>query len=277
MSRENEPSVPPEVLAHYETYAEETRLQLGSGNLEFERTKDIFQRVLPPPPSCVIDIGGAAGVYSLWLAGLGYEVHLVDVTPRLIEEARKRSAAAASPLASITLGDARKLSQTDCSCDAVLVMGPLYHLQEAEDRATALSEAFRVVRAGGTIAAAAVSRYASALDGMTRKFTLDPRFVKIRDRGLADGRHINDTDNLNYFTTAYFHRPEDLRAEIETAGFHDVTVFGVEGPGWLMQDFDARWNDEFLRRDLLDVARALERERSIVGASAHLLGVGRRT
>ena len=54
---------------------------------------------------------------------------------------------------------------------------------------------------------------------MARKLTLDPRFVRIRDRGLVDGRHINDTDNTTCFTTAYFHRPEDLRAELEDAGF----------------------------------------------------------
>src|SRR5262245_13595492 len=92
--------VAPEVLAHYERYAEETRLELGSSRLEFERTKDILERVLPPAPASIVDVGGAAGAYSFWLAERGYEVHLVDITPRLIEEARKRSATATAPLAS---------------------------------------------------------------------------------------------------------------------------------------------------------------------------------
>jgi hypothetical protein len=60
------------------------------------------------------------------------------------------------------------------------------------------------------------------------------------------------------------------------AGVAAVSVYGVEGPGWLMQDFDARWEDEALRADILEVARKVESEPSIVGASAHLLAIGRR-
>jgi hypothetical protein len=93
---------------------------------------------------------------------------------------------------------------------------------------------------------------------------------------VADGQHRNDTERPDYFTTAYFHRPEDLHAELETAGFTDASVLGVEGPAWLLADFDERWDDAALRDDLLDVARRLEAEPSIVGASAHLLGVGRK-
>ena len=85
-------------------------------------------------------------------------------------------------------------------------MGPMYHLTAANDRATALREAFRVLAAPGMVAVAA-SRYASALDGLARKRTLDPRFVAIRDRDLVDGQHRNDTGDINYFTTAYFIGP----------------------------------------------------------------------
>src|SRR5262245_59398068 len=268
-------STPSEVQAHYDRFPEESRLELGACRLEFERTKEILARVLPAPPARIVDVGGAAGAYSFWLAGRGYEVDLVDASPRLVEEARRRSAQAQAPLASISVGDARRLPQQDAALAAVLVMGPLYHLTTAPDRLTALREAFRVLR-GGVVVAAAISRYASALDGLARRLSLDPRFAKIRDRDLADGQHRNDTDNIDYFTTAYFHRPEDLCSELETAGFRDVEVLGVEGPGWLLPDFDARWDDEAQRQDLLDVARALESEPSILGASAHLLGVGRK-
>ena len=79
---------------------------------------------------------------------------------------------------------------------------------------------------------------------------------------------------MDYFTTAYFHRPDDLRSELEVAGLRNVSVLGVEGPGWILQDFDTRWEDAELRKDLLDVARALESESSVVGVSAHLLGIG---
>jgi len=269
-------SPPPEVLAHYARFPEESRLGLGAFRLEFERTKEILARVLPAPPARIVDVGGAAGAYSFWLAGRGYQVDLVDASPRLVEEARRRNAQSPAPLASIAVGDARQLPQQDASAAAVLVMGPLYHLTTAPDRLTALREAFRVLDRGGVVVAAAISRYASALDGLARKLSLDPRFVTIRDRDLKDGQHRNETDNIDYFTTAYFHRPDDLRAELEAAGFRDAEVLGVEGPGWLLPDFDARWNDEARRKDLLDVARALESEPAILGASAHLLGLGRK-
>jgi ubiquinone/menaquinone biosynthesis C-methylase UbiE len=267
---------PPEVLSYYATFPEESRLALGTSRLEFERTKEILARVLPRPPARVVDVGGAAGAYSLWLAEQGYEVHLVDASPRLVEEARTRSAKSATPLASLSVADARRLPQADGSAAAILVMGPLYHLPSSADRATSLREAFRVLARGGVAAVAAISRYASTLDGLARKLSRDPRFVKIRDRDLVDGQHRNETDNADYFTTAYFHRPDDLGAEVAAAGFQDVTVLGIEGPGWILPDFDARWNDPALRRDLLDVARAFESGPSVVGVSAHLLGIGRK-
>ena len=116
----------------------------------------------------------------LWLAELGYAVHLVDAVPRLVAEARRRSDSAARPLTSCEVGDARALAAPDRSADLVLLLGPLYHLTEAEDRKQALREAARVLRPGGCLLAAGISRWASALDGLARDLLGDPAF---RDRG----------------------------------------------------------------------------------------------
>jgi hypothetical protein len=156
-------------------------------------------------------------------------------------------------------------------------MGPLYHLTTEPDREAALLEAGRVLREHGLLIVAAISRYASALDGLARNLSTDPTFVRMRDQDLVDGQHRNETGRIDYFTTAYFHRPEDLAREMRAAGFDEVVVLGVEGPGWLVGDFERRWNDVTTRNDMLTVARALEAEPSIVGASAHLLGIGRKT
>jgi ubiquinone/menaquinone biosynthesis C-methylase UbiE len=265
-----------DVIGYYERFAEESRLDSGPSRLEFERTKEILTRVLPPPPARVVDVGGAAGRYSAWLAEQGYDVHLVDVSARLVERARQLNAQLAKPIASLTIADARGLPQPDRFAAAVLVMGPLYHLTSETDRQLALAEALRVLDASGVLVVAAVSRYASALDGLARQLATDPAFVRMRDRDLRDGQHRNDSGRPDYFTTAYFHRPEDLRQELETAGCQDVGVFGVEGPGWIVSDFDRRWADPALQADIMNVARAVESEPSIVGASAHLLGTGRK-
>ena len=265
-----------DVIDYYERYAEETRLTAGPALLEFARTKEILQRLLPKMPARIVDVGGAAGVYSGWLAELGYEVHLVDGSERLIGEARKLDARRSRPIASLSVADARQLPQPDSFADVVLVMGPLYHLTEEDDRMKALREARRVLTNSGLLVVAAISRYASALDGLARSRAKDPAFTRIRDRDLLDGQHRNDTNKMDYFTTAYFHRPEDLREEMLAAGFEDVSVLGVEGAGWMVPDFEARWADPVMREDLLVTARAFEAAPSLIGVSAHLLGIGRR-
>jgi ubiquinone/menaquinone biosynthesis C-methylase UbiE len=266
----------PDVLRYYERFAEESRLADGPFRLEFERTREILERVLPKPPATILDVGGAAGTYSAWLAERGYDVHLVDASARLVEAARKVSATLKNPIASLSVADARSLPQSDRFADVVLLMGPLYHLTTERDREAALLEARRVLRESGLLVVAAISRYASALDGLARKLATDPAFVRMRNRDLADGQHRNETGRIDYFTTAYLHRPEDLAQELRDAGFEKVEVLGVEGPGWLVGDFATRWDDPTLRDDIIAMARALEAEPSIVGASAHLLGIGRK-
>ena len=265
-----------EVVDYYDQYAEESRLQRGPFQLERERTLDIFNRILPPPPARVVDVGGAAGFYSTWLAGRGYDVRLLDLSPRLVEEARRVNASLKTRIAAIDVGDARALPYADASADVVLVMGPLYHLTLATDRAMALREAIRVLAPGGVVAVAAISRFASALDGLARGLAVDPAFVRIRDRDLVDGQHRNDSGRPDYFTTAYFHRPEELRDELAAAGVLEARVLGVEGPAWLAGDFDTRWADPVLRGDMMAMGRVLEGEPAIVGVSPHLLGIGRK-
>lgn len=266
----------PEVAAYYDRASEETRLEQGPARLEHERTRALIGRLAPAPPAVVLDVGGGAGPYALWLAGLGYEVHLIDASPRLVAEAERRSAESARPLASCRVGDARALERPDRSADVVLLLGPLYHLPDPADRARALAEAARVLRPGGVLIAAGISRFASALDGLTRDLLGDPEFAAIIERDLANGRHLNPGPRLDWFTTAYFHHPEELGREIREAGFELEGVFGVEGPVWLLADFDRHWADAASRERLLQLARALEREPTLLGVSAHLIAAGRR-
>jgi SAM-dependent methyltransferase len=265
-----------EIVEYYEQYAEESRLQHGESRLELARTQEILERVLPAPPARVVDVGGASGVYSAWLSARGYAVRLLDASPRLVAEARRLNATLSHPIASLDVGDARRLPYESGSADAVLVMGPLYHLTSRADRLTALGEAMRVLVPGGVVAVAAISRFASALDGLARARAADPAFVRMRDRDLVDGQHRNDTSRPDYFTTAYFHRPEELHDELAEAGCAEPRVLGVEGPAWLVADFDARWADPVLRGDMMAVARAVEAEPAMLGVSAHLLGLGRK-
>jgi ubiquinone/menaquinone biosynthesis C-methylase UbiE len=266
----------PVIAGYYQRTPEETRLGQGPFQLEEARTRELIQRYAPPPPAVVLDVGGAAGAYALWLAEAGYSVHLIDAVPRLVAEAQRRSTAARRPLVSCRVGDARALDLDDESTDVVLLLGPLYHLTDSRDRASSLREAARVLKPGGRLFVAAISRVASALDGLARDLFRDPRFAQIVEQDLRDGQHRNPTERLDYFTTAYFHRPEELRTEVLAVGLIVEGVYGLEGPGWILPDVAERLADAERRAALLRVARSLETEPSVLGISAHLLAVAQR-
>src|SRR5262245_25086337 len=117
------------ILQYYEKTDEAGRLQRLESELELLRTRDILARNLPPAPAEVIDVGGGPAVHSFWLSGLGYSTHLVDLVPKHIELAEKLAILNPNAaLASMTVGDARRLKFADHSADAVLMLGPLYHL-----------------------------------------------------------------------------------------------------------------------------------------------------
>jgi SAM-dependent methyltransferase len=240
-----------------------------SSPIEFVRSAEILERFLPPAPSRVLDVGGAAGRYSSWLAAKGHHVDLVDPVLLHVEQAREASDAGDHPFG-VHRGDARDFNFADSSFDAVLLMGPLYHLIERRERLSALREAVRVTKAGGVVIAAAISRFASLLDGFATGDLSDPAFSNIVARDLASGIHRNPDGRPEWFTTAYFHRPEELSNEIAEADLILDELLGVEGPGWLtagpMKEGD-------VPEAVLRAARALEREPSTLGISAHWLAV----
>lgn len=270
-------ALPEDVLRHYEGGVEAGRLEHGAGQVERDRAREVVLRYAPPPPAVVMDIGGGPGAYAVWLVQLGYTVHLVDATPLHVEQARAAlGAAGASTRWSAELGDARALDAPPESADVVLLFGPLYHLTERADRVRALGEACRVLKKGGFVVAAAISRFASVLDGVARHLVDDPDFLAIVANDLADGQHRNPKGVPNYFATAYFHRPEELGQELVDAGLDLEAVVGLEGPAWLLPDIDERWADEARRTTLIGLLRRIEHEPALLGMSAHLVAVGRK-
>jgi ubiquinone/menaquinone biosynthesis C-methylase UbiE len=269
-------SVSPEIVAHYESMQEAERLLGGTGQLELARTQAIIQRYLPPPPAVILDVGGGAGIYACWLAKMGYEVHLVDAVPLHVKQAREASQKQPGhPLTSIEVGDARNLDWADASADVVLLLGPLYHLTERSDRVLALREAQRVLRNGGVVFAAGISRFASTLYGLLRGFMDDPEFVQIARQDLIDGQHRNPHDRPHYFTTAYFHHPNDLKAEVEEAQLKCEKVLAIEGVAGILQNFEEHWQNPKRQERLLEITQSLEEEPSLLGVSSHIMAVAR--
>ena len=268
--------IDPAIDSHYGTGYERSRLfPDGRPSLEFVRSMELLDRLLPPPPARLLDVGGGPGTYAAPLARRGYRVHLVDPVELHVQQARQ--AAGSDPAAAFTaaVGDARRLAEPDQSQDAVLLFGPLYHLTDGAHRRQALSEAGRVLRPGGRLLVTAVCRFASLLDGLYRGWLDDPVFRPIVDRDLVDGQHRNPdpAGRPEFFTTAYFHTPDGLAEEIERAGFSGTTVYGVEGPGWPLRQ---EWADQQRREQILFAARSAETQPSLIGFSAHLIAAATR-
>jgi SAM-dependent methyltransferase len=257
--------------AYYGQGKERDRLAAPKGALELARTQEILLRRLPEPPAVVADIGGGPGRYAVWLAELGYEVEHRDVMDLHVEQLE----ASGDPSIRTAVGDARRLDLPDSSVDAVLLLGPLYHLRERDDRLRALREARRVTRAGGSIFVAAISRWAARLDGVLqeRLYEQFPDFLALLPESERTG-HLPPVRSEGFL--GFTHRPDDLADEIAAAGLRLDDLVGVEGLPLSSDDMGRRVGDATAWEVVLDAARAIERVPELLGLSPHLVATATR-
>ncbi|MGH3734548.1 MAG: class I SAM-dependent methyltransferase [Micromonosporaceae bacterium] len=265
------PQVSREIVAYYETVFDESdRLTAtADGQLELVRTQELLRRHLPPPPASVIDIGGGPGTHAQWLIQDGYQVHVVDPVPRHVEQAAITGATA-------ELGDARELSAATGTYDVALVLGPMYHLVEREDRLRSLAEARRVTRPDGLVAVAAINRYAALFEQTATTLLERTRMAESVADILRTGQLL--ATGRERFTTSYFHAVAELQEELCATGFSDVAVYGVEGPAWSMLKATEQHSgepqiDTPLFRAALAAARIADDHPELLAAGSHLLAL----
>lgn len=249
-----------------DNYNEIDRLSMNAvGRLERERTKELLLRTLPPAPARVLDVGGGPGVYAAWLASLGYQVTLVDPVARHREQANEHGTFAVED------GDARALNAPDGSADAVLLMGPLYHLVDPADRARALAEARRVARPGGVVVAAFIARHAAIIECAARRLLNDDTLYE-HLRGL---RHTGENDPSFGFTVAYFHSVGEIRADFAAGGLGDPAVYAIEGPLLPLLRSGLTEDDPEFFEAAMRAARLVEDDPAMLASTAHILAVAR--
>jgi SAM-dependent methyltransferase len=263
--------IDPDIASYYLIGTEERRLfdSEGRPRIEYLRTLELLDRFLPPAPGRILDVGGATGVYAVPLVERGYTVQVVDPMPLHVQRAQTIALERKFDRMSASVGDARDLSPFGGEHNAVLLLGPLYHLTEATDRARAFREAVRATRPGGVVVGVGISRFASLFDGLKRRLLHDETFRPIVEQDLVDGQHRNAAlnEHLDMFTTAYFHLPGELEAEAIAAGLIDVRLFAVEGAAWVFEDTASIENQLF-------AARATESEPALLAATSHIMVVG---
>lgn len=264
-----------EVLAGYNAGIEKGRLHRGLGLIEFERTKEVLLENLPPVPAVIYDIGGGYGEYAYWLSSLGYEVYLYDIAEENIRMSKEFGKKFPMPLKCAEVADARSINRPKNSADAILLFGPLYHIVDYEERLLCLKECYRLLKPDGLLFTANITCYATMLKYVASydyKPVLDNNdFFNVIENTVKSGVHTKKPMGL-----AYFHKPCELKEEIEAGGFVDVDLRGVIGPCWIIRNLEEAWEDSAKRETIMKVVRLLEKEESIMGLSTHFLSISRK-
>ncbi|WP_207755861.1 methyltransferase domain-containing protein [Nonomuraea cypriaca] len=169
-------------------------------------------------------------------------------------------------------GDARHLPLPDASVDAVLLLGPLYHLAERADRVRALTEAARAVRPGGVVAAATINRYAAVHDSVYLGHYVDERQRQAAHKAMTNGIMLSPMRGF----TAYLHEPDEVPGEFADAGLPEARRYGLEGAFHLYGDVNDWLDDPERRALMLDAQRSMECVPSLLGVSGHMLTIARR-
>jgi ubiquinone/menaquinone biosynthesis C-methylase UbiE len=261
------------IRGYYEGYFDEDG-RLTDSSIEWMRSKELVSRALPQAPARVADVAGGTGPYAVWLAEMGYQVSLLDLVPSHVAQAQEK-ANAARVVVDCVEGDARALPWADDTFDVVLVMGALYHLQDRDDRLACLREAHRVLKPGGALVASYISRWASLFDGYRYGFVADGRFAAILDEDLSSGRHENAFGHPLWFTSSYFHTPDEIREELASVEFEGIQVLPVEG-FTSVTGVPEDLRTEVGMAKLSNHLRATETEPALIGVSSHLISISRK-
>lgn len=262
-----------DIAEHYNQYLDGEKTRLMRHQLERDLTWRYLDRYLPNAGS-ILEIGAATGGYTLELARHGYQVTAVDFSPVLLEECRRNLAQASlEERVQYLVADARDLSSVErTDFDAVLLMGPLYHLTEESDRLLAIRQACSRLRLGGKLFSTFISRYGIMGDVMKKQTAWIEDQVDVRSL-LAQGKRPDDYPRGGF--RGYFARVEEIIPLHEAAGLETLVLAGVE-PG-ISADDESYNRLEGRQRELwLDLLFEISAQPSIVGASRHLMYVGRK-
>jgi S-adenosylmethionine-dependent methyltransferase len=260
------------VQDYYNQQAETEWRRLERHRMEYAISMRVLETHLPPPPARILDIGGGPGRYSIALAQRGYTVALCDLSPAELRLAEQKAQEAGVRLEGYHNLNALDLSSLPAeSFDAVLLMGPLYHLIELAERQQAVAQACQRLKPGGALFASVITRYAPFRDATCPGADWTRRDPPYTLRMLATGTH----DNGDGFTRSHFAHPDELAPLLASAGLQVLGVYGMEcilgsHDEAICQLTGADWDF------WVDLIWRMSPDPSLLGNSDHLMGVGRK-
>lgn len=261
-----------EIARYYDLQTEEEWKRLARHRTEFTVTLRALADHLPPPPARLLDCGGGPGRYAIEMARRGYDVTLFDLSAGNLQLAQEKAAEAGVTLAAIEQGTATDLARfPEAAFDAVLLMGPLYHLLEEAERQQTLAETYRVLKPGGQLFAAFISRYAPLRYAAAHEPFWPLEYPELLESILTRGimpPHRKDGEAF----VGHFAHPTEVIPLCQHAGFEITTVLGVEGLVSMIEDEVNDLSGEAWDT-WVDLNHHLAPDPSIHGCVEHLLAV----
>jgi ubiquinone/menaquinone biosynthesis C-methylase UbiE len=262
---------------------EKTRLTRSAyDSIESEMNRRFLSKYLKPN-SKIAEIGCGAGHYSSWLLQ-NHKVHLVDLSAELLKLADEdiKNAGRANNVIGISKLDARNLEGLENnSFDATLVMGPLYHLLNENDRLQCLSEAYRITKTGGLIYSSIINRMCPFLNMMhmhTEQLAVElSEDTEEMNRIMSLGKYENLEENPNNFTDAYFADIKEVPNLYKKLGIELIETFACEGLASYLYDKTEvlKKNDKAWNR-FLDIIFENATRPELMGTSEHVVFIGRK-
>ena len=246
------------------------------GALEFAINKAWIKKFLPGSGSRILDIGGGPGRYSIWLAAQGYCVTLGDLSPDLLAIAREKAGEQEVELEQLVEANAVDLSVfTDNSFDAVLCLGPMYHLLEESDRQAVADELIRVLKPGGHAFVAFLNHLQALRAAVNQDIPFfTPYTFDIVKRWHYD--HVMDFPVAGIFSPAWVVHPRDVPPLMERRGFRTVELVSSQSLAGDVQAHLALFAERQpeLYKWVLDELVELANDPTIIGSAWHLLYIG---
>lgn len=261
------------VESHYDSSPEREWDRLGKKNpIEFAITMLALSEYLPKAPACILDIGGGPGRYAIALTQQGYSVTLLDLSQGNLDYARTRADEADVQLADYIHGNALDLSLfADESFDAVLLLGPMYHLLDMEEREQAVKEALRTLKTGGCLFIAFLLR-SSFIRFLAKDF---PALILNDHERDAINTGILKPEPGEGFTDAYLAHHHEIKPFMERWNLQMLDLISCEGLITMIDDKLNELTGEAWE-SWVTLNYAWAKDPAIHGMAEHLLYVGRK-